>query len=465
MTTRRRHSPLGSALILLAFVLSLGSAAVVAPLLALPLTLLSALLVPRLLLRGRKLAARDGAESLALERRPPVVLLRSFADDETVYKPNFLRTGYRQHATFSSWMWGFTLDTYEERMAHALRPLGPVVAIGDPTDRLSPLGADRLYVGDEPWQEEVLQLIRRAGVVVLQVADTPSLVWECEQVLREVEPSRLLLAIPVDSREGMRPLTRRYDAFRAATADLFPHPLPESIGNAQFISFDDEWRPQTFDPATDHAPGGTARDRLRRQFRPYRGRRRFVFGSVGVVTVVVIGLVIWGSTYDGYDYDPPSSSESAALDSPAVRQVSIDAHASADMRSEPTRERSTQNVIGYDVPLVTLLDDEGDEAFMLVSYAFPAAIVEPQDPRTMLHNSLVFASRGMKMEPGEEKAVGTDALPGLQMIARSSDGALEALLVVYLHGNTVYGAWALSRNGAGTPEGRAQFVRSLRITD
>jgi hypothetical protein len=115
---------------------------------------------------------------------------------------------------------------------------GNMAAIGEPG---SPpiLGADNVYVSDDNWQEEVLQMARGAKLVILTAGTTPGVLWETENMIRVVPPLRLLLNIP-----GGTPAKRRknYKAFLASAENRFPKGLPKQL-KARVISFKDDWTP------------------------------------------------------------------------------------------------------------------------------------------------------------------------------------------------------------------------------
>lgn len=57
----------------------------------------------------------------------------------------------------------------------------PMCALGMTREIDSPLGAKRLYVNDDDWQEHVLQLMQRAKQIFILVNNRTSCLWEIEQ--------------------------------------------------------------------------------------------------------------------------------------------------------------------------------------------------------------------------------------------------------------------------------------------
>ena len=94
--------------------------------------------------RAKKHLAPSAATARSRDNRPPILLLRSFRDDET----RVLLSGW------SASPWG-TNTTLEELVVDCLAGHGPVVAIGRPGEALPPLGAAREYVDHGSWQQRV----------------------------------------------------------------------------------------------------------------------------------------------------------------------------------------------------------------------------------------------------------------------------------------------------------------------
>jgi hypothetical protein len=76
--------------------------------------------------------------------------------------------------------------TFEQYLGPALSSsVGPLVALGNPTDHYRPEGAARNYASDDEWQSEFLRLAQLAAAIVMEasVSDKSTLLWE----LREIE--------------------------------------------------------------------------------------------------------------------------------------------------------------------------------------------------------------------------------------------------------------------------------------
>lgn len=87
-------------------------------------------------------------------------------------------------------------QTEEQLLVSILDDIAPVVAIGRPHDTYLPKGADRLYVSDEMWQEQVTELAHSAELVALRLGSTNGFWWEVDLCLEQLPPDRLLFIIP-----------------------------------------------------------------------------------------------------------------------------------------------------------------------------------------------------------------------------------------------------------------------------
>jgi hypothetical protein len=207
--------------------------------------------------RGRRLRAVDGRALLrGRPGDPPVLLLRSFAEEET-----------REARPLA-----FLMRRYEESLSRSLSKYGPVIAIGRPGDALGFLGAGRLYVSDADWQEAVRHFMRCAGAVVIIVGQTEGLWWEISEVFKLVARERLLFVFPYSYmpqrssswktsefyvawnvprplRESMdRERRERYHKFRERVAGLITEDLPPELGKAICLDFSPDGRVRLLGP-------------------------------------------------------------------------------------------------------------------------------------------------------------------------------------------------------------------------
>jgi hypothetical protein len=141
--------------------------------------------------RAWQYGARSATELRELDRRSPVLHLRSFGDD-------------RLEATSFP-----DAERLEEIIVNVLSLAGPVVAIGQPEDRLPPVGAARDYFGPE-WKNEVLHWIEHAQVIVVVIGTTPGLIWELENLRRVGILDRVIFVVPPLPHSKLTPRWREF---------------------------------------------------------------------------------------------------------------------------------------------------------------------------------------------------------------------------------------------------------------
>lgn len=128
----------------------------------------------------------DAATAQALDARPPTLFLRSFADDslELPSLQQFRGIGYGRAIRF------------EEAFAALFNDLGPLVAIGEPGERVPNIGAAKSYFSDDEWQHAVLSWMDEALLIALAVGPTPAVTWELRNALERGHARKLILILP-----------------------------------------------------------------------------------------------------------------------------------------------------------------------------------------------------------------------------------------------------------------------------
>jgi len=180
--------------------------------------------------RGKRASTELAGELLSSDPRPAVVYLRSFKDD--VVGASIADSPV---ATLFS-----LVATEEQQIAEVFGELGPVVAIGRPGERLPELGAARMYVADDEWQETVSDLMARARLVVYRATDTQGFIWEVKRGGELLPPEKIVFLIPAKS---------NYDAFRRIADKLLPGRFPAKPESrlrcgslSGLVYFDSTWR-------------------------------------------------------------------------------------------------------------------------------------------------------------------------------------------------------------------------------
>ena len=190
------------------------------------------LMIGSLLMRRRRSIHKAASKILSEDKRPPVIYLRSFKDDQI--------TSRAIQESESPVMF-----TEEEYLMDVLNDFGPCIAIGQPGEKLPDLGAARIYLDDDEWQDKVSELLTSSKLVVLRAGSTQNFLWEVDQSIKNARATSLLILVPK--------LKNTYEQFYALTSKDFPKLLPENIGKSDlfsgvaslygYIYFDEDWTP------------------------------------------------------------------------------------------------------------------------------------------------------------------------------------------------------------------------------
>jgi hypothetical protein len=171
------------------------------------------------------------------DQRAFVLLLRSFDADHSgdLVSPHLAENFF-----------GFS---HEVNLVAYLSALGPVVALGRPGENLPPLGAIRTYVDDANWQAVVLRQLDMCSVAVLQIGQSPGLLWEAEECARRLSPSQVLIVAGSDPRSHAERLKAQiaYSAVRdrMARTGLCLPPLEDP--GRQYVTFNPDRTPHVLD--------------------------------------------------------------------------------------------------------------------------------------------------------------------------------------------------------------------------
>jgi hypothetical protein len=137
---------------------------------------------------ARRAALLSAAEALALDRRPPVLFLRPFADDQVSLASVPL--------SFLAGLFDpISQQTHVEALLETCVSLGPAVAIGRPGDDAPPLGVPRAYVAAD-WQAAVTTLMDAASLIVIAISDSPGIAWEVDQIAARGHARKTILVMP-----------------------------------------------------------------------------------------------------------------------------------------------------------------------------------------------------------------------------------------------------------------------------
>lgn len=135
-----------------------------------------------LVLLARAFFQPTAGSLLAGDPRPPVLLLRSFIDDEK------LNWGMANRS--------FVDTSLESRLATHFARFGPFVAVGTPAGGMPVIGAARAQLGDAEWQQQVIRWIESSGHVVMLAGLTDWVEWELRQVIALRAVDKLIVCFP-----------------------------------------------------------------------------------------------------------------------------------------------------------------------------------------------------------------------------------------------------------------------------
>ena len=119
--------------------------------------------------------------------------LRPSPEDSAEGKPRvlYLRPFDEEHRLFAG------SQTLDEFLGDDIaKQIGPLIALGNPTDRISPDGAERHYYQDDDWQSAVETLALEAPCIVAATSASPNTAWELGRVLELGLERRIYLLSP-----------------------------------------------------------------------------------------------------------------------------------------------------------------------------------------------------------------------------------------------------------------------------
>ena len=164
------------------------------------------------ILKGRTFFTPKAEAVLAVDKRPPVLYLRSFRDE----KPDSVKLEGM----------GLYIDrSLEMKLAKYFRPFGPFVAIGSQQDSQPKLGAIRLMRSDDEWQIEIKNLMSRSANIVTAVGISQWIKWEINEIVTRNYVNKTIFMFPVTIYQGWR-LKRK----RKAEQDLRLKIFREALG-------------------------------------------------------------------------------------------------------------------------------------------------------------------------------------------------------------------------------------------
>ena len=145
-----------------------------------------------LIVRARRYFQVSADSLLAVDKRPPILFLRSFADDER-----------QRYSSSERALLDFSLET---RLANHFLHFGPFVAVGSPKETVPQPGAARVLLADEEWQSRVLGWMKDSNLIIMYCGASQWVNWELEKVVESGRSTSLILRV---SRDKGFPASRR----------------------------------------------------------------------------------------------------------------------------------------------------------------------------------------------------------------------------------------------------------------
>lgn len=144
-----------------------------------------------------KAAVYTEAVARGTDQRPPVLYLRPFKRDKLMSEralTAIVRGG---------------MATNEEQLAAIVEPIGPLIAIGVPGEKLPRPGAMRSYASDAEWQDVVKRWLASARLIILRPGMSEGLWWEIRRAISTVGPERVLILMTRVGRGEYESFARR----------------------------------------------------------------------------------------------------------------------------------------------------------------------------------------------------------------------------------------------------------------
>lgn len=174
-----------------------------------------------LIVRARRYFQVSADSLLAVDKRPPVLFLRSFTDDER-----------QQYGNSQRALLDFSLET---RLANHFYRFGPFIAIGSPKETVPQPGAARVLLRDDEWQGRVLGWMKDAYLIIMYCGTTQWVNWELRQVIGSGRATSLILMFP--EIKGWRPSRRKRDI--AARVEQIRDVFKDTPWNEELLAFSD----------------------------------------------------------------------------------------------------------------------------------------------------------------------------------------------------------------------------------
>lgn len=123
-----------------------------------------------------------GEDILIEDGRAPVLLLRSYSD--------------QQHVNTAFPQFSFVDYSLDARLAIHFRALGPFITVGSPEKEELLIGPARLTLSHEEWKQKIRDWMKSAQLIVLMIGITEAVHWELNQLIELRLTHKLVVGFP-----------------------------------------------------------------------------------------------------------------------------------------------------------------------------------------------------------------------------------------------------------------------------
>jgi hypothetical protein len=148
-------------------------------------------------LRARRAARQHADDARRADERPPVLFLRSFQNDQVSLRSVSAAAVVRLVDP------AFEQAHLEDVLQTSLS-LGPVIAVGRPSDAAPPVGVPRLYVPTAEWQNVIVDLMGDASLIVVGMSESAGVIWEVEQLVARRYLEKAVFVVPPEHTRNQR---------------------------------------------------------------------------------------------------------------------------------------------------------------------------------------------------------------------------------------------------------------------
>ncbi len=177
--------------------------------------------------RSKRLGQPTTEQAMKNDIRPPVLFLRSFQADAKDERKRWLNLLFQSKD-------GVPLSK-EQKLTELMTKNGPVIAVGRLGEKLPQLGAARVYISNELWQESVKMYMSQCKLILIRAGKTSGLKWELKEIINSIDPEKVLIYFPNQ---------RNFLSFRGWANKLLPKSLPEDWSTDTLV-FTKDWEPVT----------------------------------------------------------------------------------------------------------------------------------------------------------------------------------------------------------------------------